>query len=47
MSRPADLPGITLAPEVFDSSRLSRLGTLFLTLPVWIKHWPCTSSPAS
>jgi Tfp pilus assembly protein FimV len=21
MSRPADLPGITLAPEVFDSSR--------------------------
>src|SRR5699024_2933377 len=37
MSRPADLPGITLAPEVFDSSRLSRLGTLFLTLPVWIQ----------
>ena len=37
MSRPADLPGITLAPEIFDSSRLSRLGTLFLTLPVWIQ----------
>lgn len=37
MSRPADLPGITLAPEVFDSSRLSRLGALFLTLPMWIQ----------
>ncbi|WP_436326445.1 hypothetical protein [Brevibacterium sp. FAM 27836] len=37
MSRPSDLPGITLAPEVFDSSRLSRLGALFIVLPVWLQ----------
>ncbi|MGM0697784.1 MAG: hypothetical protein ACQEVD_02995 [Actinomycetota bacterium] len=37
MSRPADLPGITLAPEVFDSSRFSRLGALFMALPVWLQ----------
>lgn len=37
MSRPADLPGITLAPEVFSSSRFSRLGALFITLPLWIQ----------
>lgn len=37
MSRPADLPGITLAPEVFDSSRLSRFSGVFMTLPVWVQ----------
>lgn len=37
MSKAHDLPGITLAPEVFSSSRLSRLSTLFLTLPVWVQ----------
>lgn len=37
MSRAHDLPGITLAPEVFSSSRLSRWSTLFLTLPVWVQ----------
>ncbi|MDN5807414.1 MAG: hypothetical protein L0J17_10535 [Brevibacterium sp.] len=37
MSRAHDLPGITLAPEVFNSSRLSRFSTLFLTLPVWVQ----------
>jgi Gpi18-like mannosyltransferase len=37
MSRPADLPGITLVPKVFDSSRFSRLGSLFLSLPVWLQ----------
>lgn len=37
MSRAHDLPGITLAPEIFNTSRLSRLGTLFLALPVWIQ----------
>ncbi|MCI4012149.1 hypothetical protein [Brevibacterium sp. ZH18] len=37
MSRPRDLPGITVAPEAFDSSRLSRLGALFLALPMWVQ----------
>ena len=37
MSRARDRPGITLAPEVFDTSRLSRLAALFLALPVWIQ----------
>ena len=37
MTRPADLPGITLASEVFDSSRFSRLGALFMSLPVWLQ----------
>jgi hypothetical protein len=37
MSRPADLPGITLAPEVFDSSRFARLGALFMSVPVWLQ----------
>ncbi|WP_231446994.1 hypothetical protein [Brevibacterium zhoupengii] len=37
MSKAQDLPGITLAPEVFSSSRLSRLSTLFLALPVWVQ----------
>ncbi|MDN6372281.1 MAG: hypothetical protein L0K12_05070 [Brevibacterium aurantiacum] len=37
MSKAHDLPGLTLALEVFSSSRLSRLSTLFLTLPVWVQ----------
>ncbi|MCM1012113.1 MULTISPECIES: hypothetical protein [unclassified Brevibacterium] len=37
MSRPADLPGITLVPEVFNSSRLHRAGVLFLQLPLWVQ----------
>ena len=37
MSRPADLPGITLVPELFNSSRLHRAGVLFLQLPLWLQ----------
>ena len=37
MSRARDLPGIILAPEVFNSSRLSRWSAIFLTLPVWVQ----------
>ncbi|GAA1872888.1 hypothetical protein [Brevibacterium marinum] len=37
MSRTRDLPGIVLAPEVFNSSRASRWAALFLTLPVWVQ----------
>ncbi len=37
MREARDLPGITLVPEAFDSSRFSRLGVLFLTLPLWVQ----------
>ncbi|WP_309131671.1 hypothetical protein [Brevibacterium sp.] len=37
MSHARDLPGTTLVPEVFDSSRFRRLGVLFLTLPLWVQ----------
>lgn len=37
MSRAPDLPGITVLPELFSTSRLHRLGVLFLALPMWVQ----------
>ncbi|EKU49431.1 MULTISPECIES: hypothetical protein [Brevibacterium] len=37
MSTSPDLPGITILPELFNSSRLHRAGVVFLTLPLWVQ----------
>ncbi|RAE29442.1 hypothetical protein DN540_42320, partial [Burkholderia multivorans] len=37
MSTSPDLPGITILPEIFNSSRLHRAAVVFLTLPLWVQ----------